>query len=78
MIFYYKKLITSWDRFITAHAEEDNPEKGFSVNFSLFIEYYNIDSGIADILKIPLSPTLDKSVEEIQTAIEFFCSPGNR
>ena len=73
-IFYNKKLITSWDRFIQAYAEEDNPEDGFDVKFSLYIQYYNIDTGIADMIQIPLSPTLDKSVEEIQTAIDSFSS----
>jgi hypothetical protein len=73
-IFYYKKLITSWDRFIRAYAEEDGPEEGFEVKFSLYIEYYNVDTGIAGMIQIPLSSTLDKSIEEIQTAIESFSS----
>jgi hypothetical protein len=73
-IFYYKKLITSWDRFIQAYAEEDNPERGFDVQFSLHIECYDIETGIAEMVLIRLSPTLDKSMEEIQAAIESFSS----
>ncbi|MCW3091954.1 MAG: hypothetical protein JWP81_3023 [Ferruginibacter sp.] len=83
-IFYYKKLITSSDRFIQAYTEEVDPEQGFEVKFSLYIEYYRIETGIADSVEISLSPTLDKSVEEIQAAIEYFSSnkiqydqPGN-
>ena len=67
-------MITSWDRFIQAYAEEDDPEKGLDVKFSLHIEYYNIDTGIAEMLQIHLSPTLDTSIEEIQTAIKSFSS----
>jgi hypothetical protein len=73
-IFYNKKLVTSWDRFIQAYAEEDNPEKGLDVKFSLHIQYYDIDTGIAEVLQFQLSPTLDKSIEEIQEAIESFSS----
>lgn len=73
-IFYYKKLVTSWDRFIQAYAEEVDPEKGYSVNFSLCIEYYDIDTGVTELIKFPLSATLDKSVEQIQAAIDSFSS----
>jgi hypothetical protein len=71
-IFYRRKLITSWERFIRAYSEEDNPENGLDVKFSLHIEYYDIEKAVPYSIRIPLLLTLDKSIEEIQSAIQSF------
>jgi hypothetical protein len=74
-IYYCKSLLTSWDLFIRAYAEEDNPEKGVDVKFSLHIEYYTVDERKPYSIKIPLSETLNKSIEDIQAAIQSLVLP---
>ncbi|MEJ7627102.1 MAG: hypothetical protein WKF35_09575 [Ferruginibacter sp.] len=71
-IYYIGVLITNWDRFIQAYVLEDNPEKGLDIRFSLYVEYYDLETNVPFKIKIPLSGTLDKSTEQIEFAIKEY------
>ena len=71
-IYQNKTLITKWDRFIQANIFEVDPNRGTSINFSLYVEYYHPETNVSYEITIPLSGTLDKSNEEIIEAIEVY------
>ena len=71
-IYFNAALITGWDKYIRAYILEDGPEDGYAIKFALFVEYYDPATLAPYQLKIPLSGTLDKSVEEIEYAIEKY------
>ncbi|MEO7767728.1 MAG: hypothetical protein ABIS01_09890 [Ferruginibacter sp.] len=73
-IYFNASLITSWDRYVRAYILEYGPDEGYTIKFALFVEYYDPASLTPCQLKIPLSGTLDKSIEEIECAIDEYSS----
>ena len=71
-IYFGKDFITSWDRLVTAYVSEVDEDKGNNIHFSLYVEYYPQNYTSPYIIDLPLSGTIDKSVEEITAAIDEF------
>ena len=76
-IYFGNKFITSWSNLISAVIEEDDPDRGYDVVFVLNVQYYATEDGKPYLVWLSLPPTADKSVEEINAAIDEFVQKRN-
>ncbi|RYY95039.1 MAG: hypothetical protein EOO11_16665 [Chitinophagaceae bacterium] len=74
-LYYYGKLITDWDHFVSARVVEEDQTGKFSDSFYLHL-HYTRDDGNVYKRRFPLSNTQDKAEEEIIAAIRKFSGSG--
>lgn len=73
--YYYGKLITDWDHFISEEFIDDgpaSPRSGAKDQFYLLIKYYKEGQPGYFGRKIRLTDSQDKSEEEIIAAVKFY------
>jgi hypothetical protein len=71
-IYYYSKLVTNWNNFISAEIVQEEIVGSTQDNFVLLIEYSKDDEKGYFQRKIALTNTQNKSEEEVLAAISFF------
>lgn len=74
--YYFDKLVTDWNNFIDARVTQDDENRRipFDVTdrFMLVIRYGKIGHTGYFVRRIPMTPVMDKSEEEIIAAIKFY------
>ncbi|RYZ88144.1 MAG: hypothetical protein EOP04_10010 [Proteobacteria bacterium] len=78
-IYYYGRLMTDWDHFISARVEQILDAGDIGDNFVLYLKYTKSEGGVYR-KSIPLSNTQNKAEEEVIAAIKCFssCSKESR
>ena len=72
-IYYFGKLVSSWDNFKSACITQDDIPESIQDNFVLMVEHYKTGEDGYFIKKVPLTNTQNKSEEEVPAAVDFFC-----
>jgi hypothetical protein len=70
--YYYGKLVTNWENFVSARVVEGRSPGGFQDNFLLHLQYVRPGQEGVYQQKLPLTNTQDKSEEEIIAAIKKY------
>jgi hypothetical protein len=70
--YYYGKLVTAWENFVSARVVEGRSPGGFQDNFVLHLNYTRPEQAGIYQQKFPLTNTQDKSEEEIIAAIKKY------
>ncbi|GAA4344504.1 hypothetical protein [Flaviaesturariibacter amylovorans] len=73
-LYYYGKLVTDWDHFVSARVVEEEATGKFSDSFHLYVQYTREDGNVYK-RRFPLTNTQDKAEEEIIAAIRRFSTP---
>jgi len=73
-IYYYGKLITTWENYIDGDIQQDPDRRVTSISDDnvLMITYYKDGEDGCFVRKMPLLNTQDKAEEEIAEAMKYF------